>query len=136
MARLTLDFLGTFQITLDSLPVTRFRSSKNAGLLVYLSLQSDRPFQREVLAALLWPEASEIDARNNLRQAVYQVRKVLGDLEKPDRPYLLVTRQTVQFNAESDFTLDVSHFWQSVNSGNLEAAVAVYHDDLLPGFTC
>jgi predicted ATPase/DNA-binding SARP family transcriptional activator len=136
MARLTLAFLGTFQVTLDLQPITRFRSSKNAGLLVYLALQSDRPLPREVLATLLWPEESESDARNNLRQAVYQLRKVLGDLKNPDAPYLLATRQSVQFNADSNFTLDVNHFWQSIDRGDLEAAVAVYHDDLLPGFTC
>ena len=136
MARLTLAFLDTFQVTLDSQPVSRFRSSKNAGLLVYLALQSDRPFLREVLATLFWPEESETNARNNLRQAVYQLRKVLGNLENPDEPYLLVTRQTVQFNADSDFTLDVNQFWQSIAIGDKEAAAAVYPGDLLPGFTC
>ncbi len=136
MARLTLAFLGTLQVTLDSQLITRFRSSKNAALLVYLALQSDRPFPREVLATLLWPEESESDARNNLRQALYQLRKVLGDLDNPDSPYLLVTRQTVQFNNASDYALDVRHFKQKIDSGDLEAAVALYHGELLPGFTC
>ena len=136
MARLTLAFLDTFQVTLDSQPITRFRSSKNRGLLVYLALQSDRPFPREVLATLFWPEESESNARNNLRQSLYQLRKVLGDLKSPDQPYLLVTRQTVQFNADSDFVLDANHFLQSIDRGELEAAVDVYYGDLLPGFTC
>jgi predicted ATPase/DNA-binding SARP family transcriptional activator len=136
MARLTLAFLNTFQVTLDWQPVTRFRSNKNAGLLVYLALQSDRLFPREVLATLFWPEESEATARNNLRQSVYQLRRVLGDLENPDKPYLLATRQTVRFNADSDFDLDVDFFLQSIAIGDLETAAALYHGDLLPGFTC
>jgi predicted ATPase/DNA-binding SARP family transcriptional activator len=136
MARLTLAFLDAFEVRLNSQPVTHFRSSKNMGLLVYLTLQSDRPFPREVLATLFWPEESESVARNNLRQGLYQLRKVLGDLEDPNEAYLLVTRQTVQFNAGSDFTLDVRQFWQEIERGELAAAVAVYHGDLLPGFTC
>ena len=126
VARLSLSFLNTFQATLDSKPITQFRSSNNKGLLVYLALQSEKSFSREVLATLFWPEESESHARNNLRQSIYQLRKVLGDLESPNEVYLLVTRQTVKFNAHSDFILDVEHFLQSIDRGDLEAAVAGY----------
>ncbi|MGD8805298.1 MAG: BTAD domain-containing putative transcriptional regulator [Chloroflexota bacterium] len=136
MARLTLAFLDTFQVALESQPITRFRSSKNRGLLVHLALQSDRPVPREVLATLFWPEESESNARNNLRQSIFQLRKVLGDLRNPAEPYLLVTRQTVQFNAESDHALDVNHFLRSIERGELETAVDIYQGDLLPGLTC
>ena len=136
VSRLSLSFLNTFQAILDSKPITQFRSNNNKGLLVYLALQSERSFPREVLATLFWPEESESNARNNLRQSLHQLRKVLGDLENPGEAYLLVTRQTVQFNADSDFNLDVNHFWQLVDRGDLEAATAVYQGDLLPGFTC
>lgn len=136
VAQLTLAFLGAFQTTLDSRPVTRFRSTNNRGLLVYLALQSDLPFPRDVLATMFWPEESDNAARNNLRQAVYQLRKILGDLDSPDAPHLLVSRQSVQFNAASDFTLDVKEFLSAIERGDLEAAASHYHGDLLPGFTC
>ncbi len=136
MARLTLAFLSTFQATLDSQPITRFRSNNNQGLLVYLALQSQRPIPREVLSTLFWPEESDSVARKNLRQSIYQLRKVLGDLDSPDVPHLLITRQTVQFNPASDFTLDVDHFSRAIERGDLETAVALYHGELLPGFTC
>ena len=96
----------------------------------------ERSFPREVLATLLWPEKPENEARNNLRQAIYQLRKILGDLDKAGDPYLLVTRQTVQFNAESDFTLDVHEFIQTIDTEDLETAVSLYHGELLPGFSC
>ncbi|MCA9951018.1 MAG: AAA family ATPase [Anaerolineales bacterium] len=136
MSWLNLSFLGAFQITLNHQPLTHFRSANNQGLLVYLALKNDKPLSREVLAALFWPEETDKDARNNLRQAIYQLRKLLGDLDKPEQPYLLVTRQTVQFNPDSDYTLDVQDFLQAVDDGDLATAVSHYHGDFLPGFTC
>ncbi len=85
---------------------------------------------------MFWPENSESLARKNLRQSLYELRKVLGDLDSPSTPYLLVSRQTVQFNAESNFTLDVGEFLKAIEGGDLEAAIALYQGDLLPGFTC
>ncbi|MCA9969327.1 MAG: hypothetical protein KC425_03880, partial [Anaerolineales bacterium] len=136
MSRLTLSVLGTFQAISAEQPITHFRSANNQGLLVYLALQSDRPHARELLAALFWPEEAEANARNNLRQSLYQLRKLLGDLATSAQPYLLVTRQTVQFNPASDFKLDVQQFLQAVDAGDLETAVALYPGDLLPGFPC
>ncbi len=136
MARLTLSFLDTFQVMLERQPITHFRSANNQGLLAYLALHNEKPLAREVLAAVFWPDESEQNARNNLRQSLYQLRKLLGDLDEPVQPYLLVTRQTVQFNPDSDFELDVQEFLRAVDDGDLETAVSHYHGDLLPGFTC
>jgi len=136
MARLTMSFLGTIQITLAQQPISHFRSSNNQGLLVYLALRREQPHPREVLATLFWPEETEADARNNLRQALYQLRKLLGDLDGPTEPYLLATRQSIAFNGESDYALDVATFLEAVEAGDLERAVACSQGELLPGFTC
>ena len=74
MARLTMSFLGTIQVTLNQQPITHFRSSKNQGLLAYLALQAGKAFTREVLVTLFWPEQTDKNARNNLRQALYRLR--------------------------------------------------------------
>ena len=79
MARLTLSFLGAFQATLGQKQITNFRSANVQGLLVYLAMQADRPFPRDVLATLFWPDESDSKARANLRQSLYQLRKVLHD---------------------------------------------------------
>lgn len=101
MSRLNISFLGMFQVLLSRQSITHFRSANNQGLLAYLALHHEKPIAREVLTALFWPEAADKDGRNNLRQALYQLRKLLGDLDEPEQPYLLVTRQTVQFNPGS-----------------------------------
>ena len=136
MARLELSVLGTFHVTLDGRPVTRFRSNNNRGLLVYLALNGERAIPRDVLAALFWPDQTTDAAYNNLRQALYQLRQLLDDTADADAPYLIVTRQTVQFNCASDHTLDVTRFLRAVEASDLDAAVAHYAGELLPGFTC
>ena len=136
MARLALSLLGTFRVSLDQRPLTSFRSANNQGLLAYLALHSDRPVSREVLAALLWPDESDEDAHNNLRQAIFRLRQLLGDGENGDIPYLTITRQSVQFNPDSDYSLDVDLFLRAIESHDLDAAAAAYTGELLPGFTC
>jgi DNA-binding SARP family transcriptional activator len=136
MSRLELSFLGTFQVKLDHEPVRHFRSANNQGLLIYLALHSFRPVSREVLAALFWPDELGANARNNLRQAIFQLRQTLLDSNENDRAYLVVTRRDVQFNPHSDHTLDVQRFLSAIEMRDLKAAIAVYGGDLLPGFTC
>jgi DNA-binding SARP family transcriptional activator/tetratricopeptide (TPR) repeat protein len=136
MARLTISCLGTFQVKRDGTPVTHFRSANVQALLVYLALQGRRPFPRDVLAALFWPDEPDSVARTNLRQSLYQLRKTLGDGDHLDQPFLLINRQTVQFNRASDHWLDVAAFLTDLDVGKLETAVAHYQGDLLPGFDC
>ena len=136
MARLDLSFLGTFQILLEQRPLTRFRSANNQGLLVYLALNKEKPISRELLATLFWPEESQKSARHNLRQALYRLRGLLGDQQGSGQPFLLVTRQMVQFNPQSDYQLDVEQFMEAIEANDLETAVTHYQGDLLPGFIC
>ncbi|GAB5602530.1 hypothetical protein FJNA_10550 [Thermus sp. FJN-A] len=49
---------------------------KVAGALAYLVLEGPTPRSR--LAGLLWPEAPEFTARNNLAQALHRVRQAAG----------------------------------------------------------
>ena len=58
----------------------------------------------------------------------------MGDLEEPATPYLLVSRQTVQFNPKSDFSLDVAQFLEAVEENDLDLAVRLYRGELLSRF--
>jgi DNA-binding SARP family transcriptional activator len=49
---------------------------KAAGLMAYLSLEG--PATRSRLAGLLWPDANETTARNNLAQALHRLRRIDG----------------------------------------------------------
>ena len=109
MPRLSLSLLGPFQVTLDGHPITAFESDKVRALLAYLAVESDRPHRRERLAGLLWPERSERSARQNLSQALFNLRHIIGDRDA-EPPFLLITPQTIQFNRSSDHWLDVTAF--------------------------
>jgi predicted ATPase/DNA-binding SARP family transcriptional activator len=136
MGHLSLIFLGSFQTTLDNGPITAFRSAKVQGLLVYLALAKQQPHAREVLATLFWPDEADAVAKKNLRQSLYQLRQVLGETASEEGSFLLVTRSTVQFNPDSDYSLDVMDFLNCLENDQLEKAATLYHGDLLPGFTC
>ena len=102
MARLSLNFLGSFQTTLDGKPITAFRSNKVQGLLAYLAQTTPQAHARDALAALFWPEEPDTVAKQNLRQSLYQLRQVLGEAVPPANPLLLASRANVQFNPASD----------------------------------
>lgn len=106
MGRLTISLLGPMWITRDSRAVAGFEYDKVRALLAWLVLEADRPHRREALAGLLWPEQPEKTARDSLRNALATLRRAIGDAGV-DPPYLFITREAVQFNADSDHTLDV-----------------------------
>ncbi len=147
MNRLELALFGPVQVTIDGEPRVDSLWAKTLALLAYLAVESDRPHRRDALAGLLWPEQPNTAARNNLRQALHQLRRALG--EGPPA-FLLVTPQTVQLNQASNGTLDVAEFSALIEAseghnhrrpetcsacvGRLERAVALYRGDLLAGF--
>src|SRR3954447_750242 len=131
MARLTLTFLGSFQVAVDGVPL-RVQSSRLQALLAYLALESERAHTREALAALFWPDEPDQVAKQNLRQALYQLRQLLGE---PTELFVLITRDTVQFNASSDHALDVSTFLQHLKQARLKEAAELYQAELLAQLT-
>jgi predicted ATPase/DNA-binding SARP family transcriptional activator len=109
MARLKLSLLGTPRVVLDEQAVTRFESAKVRALLAYLATHAGRSHNRDSLTGLLWPEQEETTARTNLRQALSNLRRAIND-QQADPPFLLVSRETIRFNPDSDYWLDVEHF--------------------------
>ena len=145
MARLTLSFLGCFQVCLDDRPVTDFKSDKVRALLAYLVIEADRPHRREALAGLLWPDRTDRDALSNLRYALASLRRTLGD-HAATPAFLLITPQTIQFNPASDHWLDVAELgrqiadsrrpmWQIANGAGPVSAQSLYRGSFLAGFS-
>jgi predicted ATPase/DNA-binding SARP family transcriptional activator len=107
MERLSVALFGPPQVIRAGRPLAGFESNKVWALLAYLIVEADRPHQRDALAGLLWPDQPDPVARHNLRQALANLRQVIGDAHATP-PYLLITRATIQFNAASEYDLDVS----------------------------
>ena len=147
MAHLAISCLGPLQVTLDGRPAEGFKSAKVRALLVYLAVEADRPHRRELLAGLLWPEWPDRDALGNLRSALSNLRRVIGD-RTAEPSFLLVTREMLQFNLASDHSLDVVPFSDPHRSlgppgstelpddlSLMEEAVARYRGEFLEGFS-
>jgi len=139
VARLSIRLLGPFDVTLDGEPVTSFATDKVRALLAYLAMNPDQPHRRETLAGLLWPDYPERSARASLRNALGNLRRVIGD-HGASPPFLIVTRQTIRFNSDSDHWLDAAAFSSllaanEAASGTLERAVALYRGPFLEGFS-
>src|SRR5262245_1730777 len=79
MPRLSLTLLGGFQARLDPGPPLALPTRKSQALLAYLALPLGRGHPRDALAALLWGGNRQETARAGLRQALFFVRRALGE---------------------------------------------------------
>ncbi|MBV7337539.1 hypothetical protein KFU94_56790 [Chloroflexi bacterium TSY] len=137
MPHLSLRLFNSFRASLDDQPITAFESDKVRGLLIYLVVEAQQAHPREKLAGLFWSDFSEQSARTNLRRALANLRKAIND-SRADPPFLSITRSELQFNRQSDHTLDVAPFLDQASEpiiSALEAQVAAYQGPFLTGFS-
>jgi len=133
---LAIYLLGQFKLQHLDAPLD-LPSRPAQSLFAYLVLNGNITHRRERLAGLIWPESEESNARNYLRQALWRIRKSIGDAGLEWEQYLTIDRIDVCFNSNSDYWLDVECLLKHAESPSLEelqSAVAVYHGELLPGF--
>ncbi|GIK36226.1 MAG: SARP family transcriptional regulator [Chloroflexota bacterium] len=140
---LGVQLLGGFNLIYDAVPITGVNSARLQSLLAYLILHADTPQQRQHLAFILWPDTTESQARNNLRQFFYQLRHALPS---PDR-FLVADTNTVYWKTDEGQVIDVQRFERSLKEADaaeqqgdtktlrqlLERACSYYQGDLLPG---
>lgn len=101
---------------------------KSVALLAYLAV-TQRRFERETLAALLWPDADRASGLAILRQCLADVRRTLGD------DVLRESRGWVE--AGSSLQCDVTRFESLAGArtlASLEEAVAISAGGFLDGF--
>jgi DNA-binding SARP family transcriptional activator len=75
--RFRLTLLGSFELTGPD-GVVDLPGKKLAALLAYLACTVPQPQPREILSALLWGSHFDAQAKQNVRQALFRLRKVLG----------------------------------------------------------
>ena len=94
MVRLYL--FGAFRIERDDQPI-RLPTRKVESLLAFLALHP-KPQTREKLAALLWGDFTDAQARASLRNTLTVLRKHFGD------NFLLTDRETIQLDPTTPLT--------------------------------
>jgi predicted ATPase/DNA-binding SARP family transcriptional activator len=103
-------------------------------LLAYLALPLGQPHPREQLAALLWGDMQEAQARGNLRHALSRIRKALPSGAQPG---LVLDGPSVAL-APSLVDVDVAEFERLIADGSpaaLDRIAHVYRGDLLAGLS-
>jgi DNA-binding SARP family transcriptional activator len=131
---LELALMGRLQVRLNGEPLSRLTSGKATALLCYLSV-TGRPHPRHTLATLFWGNMADSDARRNLRGALMKLRQEI-------EPYLVISNETLAFNQQSDFSLDVNLFRENLarrpgdspSPDSLRAALEIYRGDFLEDF--
>lgn len=134
---LYISVLGSPALTLNEVPVTGIAYSKALALVYYLAV-TGRAHMREAVATLLWSEAAPEQSKKNLRDVLANLRRVLA-------PYLVITRQTVELDAQAAIVVDSRDFEAQLEAAQratspatagaaLRAAVELYRGDFLDGF--
>jgi len=138
-----LRLLGDFSLLYNDQQVTNLNTTRLRSLLTYLVLHRDVPQQRQHLAFLFWPDATEAQARNNLRQLLHQLRQAFPDVEH----FLSADAHMLHWHPVTPCYLDVAAFEQTLTLADaatrrndqhalqdaLEQADSLYRGELLPG---
>lgn len=126
--------LGTFDLKYKKKPIDI--SSRSAqSLFACLILNAGTPQRREKLAGLFWPDSLEETARDNLRHALWRLRKALPSTQKTE--FLLTDDLSIAFNASTEYWLDAAELEklsEAASTDELIAVLSAYQGELLPGF--
>src|SRR6266511_1547504 len=131
---LEVKLLGKFEVSQDGKLIS-ITSRPAQSLFAYLILNAGTSHRREKLGGLFWPDSLEETARDNLRHALWRVRKAL-DAASSTR-FLHADDLTIKFEASSDYWLDAAELEkvnESASADELIAVLSVYQGELLPGF--
>ena len=115
-AKFGLALLGRFELVGQD-GIVDLPGGKLAGLLAYLGCTAPRPQSRETLSNLLWGSHFDLQARQNLRQALARLRRMLGqDAVQSDGEAVWLNTTAVQ--------CDVSRFESLIREGSRDALSA------------
>ncbi len=100
---------------------------KPLALLAYCASARKREQSRDTLATLLWSDAPRDRARHNVRQALWRLRRLLGDL--------FVTREDAVLGVGADLASDRDLFLDAVYRQDAPDALGWYEGPFLGGIT-
>ena len=98
---------------------------KDLALLAFLHRRTSRGVSRLELADLLWGDREEVRARQSLRQALVEIKRVVGDGLEVDGDLIRLLPGAI--------TLDAEEFERDLAARRLESAVARWGGEFLAG---
>jgi DNA-binding SARP family transcriptional activator len=149
MPHLSVRVFGKLSIKRNDKTVHGLDACKLQELFTYILVFRESPHSRESLAALLWGDSSTAQSKKYLRQALWQLQRVLGSRSDRGVDRIFdVGADWVSFNSDSDIWLDVAVFEQAFSvarevagqhlnasqARTLGQAIQLYQGDLLEGW--
>jgi non-specific serine/threonine protein kinase len=134
MGMLEVRLLGMFEVKHKKKQIS-ISSRPAQSLFAYLVITAGTPHRREKLAGMLWPDSLEETARDNLRHALWRVRKALESASSTR--VLNADDLSIKFEASSDYWLDAAaleKISENASADELIAVLSEYQGELLPGF--
>ncbi|MGZ9166301.1 MAG: nSTAND1 domain-containing NTPase, partial [Anaerolineales bacterium] len=130
---LQIRLLGQFDLRVDGKRIV-ISSRPGQSLFAYLALTAGTAHRREKLAGQFWPDTTDENARKNLRQELWRIRKAIS-IQSTPVDILLADEFTITFNRDSEYWLDVAQMEKpGQDLESLSANLSVYQGELLPGF--
>jgi predicted ATPase/DNA-binding SARP family transcriptional activator len=126
--------LGRFEVK-HNRKLLNISSRPAQSLFAYLILSAGRSHRREKLAGLLWPDSLEETARDNLRHALWRLRKALESASSAR--FLQADDLTIRFRESPEYWLDAAELEKLSENASADEIIAVlsnYQGELLPGF--
>ena len=133
-AQLTIRLFGPPEVQVAGVPLLALHDCKARALLFYLVV-TGQSHARDHLAALLWSESPDSNARHSLRTSLYHLRQVLHTQGISES--LVGDGDLVYFRLSNE-ACDIPRFYQLLTLGNesaLAEAVSLYRGPFLQGFT-
>jgi DNA-binding SARP family transcriptional activator len=129
-----ISLLGGFSVAIDGqLLHDHWRLRKAKTLVKLLALAPGHRLHRDVVADVLWPDATPAAASNNLHQIVHNIRRMMGASS------IGVHDDVIRLGAASELIVDVDLFEQAAakarSAGDidaLQAALKLWTGPLLP----
>lgn len=117
---------GRFRVALDGveIPPSRFKRQKSLTLLKLLAAHRGRPFRRETLMELLWPDADPALSSNHLRVVLHDLRRALEpDLRRGQPSAFIASRgDLVYIDPSSRWWIDAEELERRAGELDVELA--------------
>ena len=134
----SLRLFGLFQLICQGKPVV-LDQPRLEELIALLAIHAGEPVARAQIAYQLWPDSSEKQARANVRNLLYRLKRAWPDLEEA----IVIDSKHIVWRGDATFQIDVQRFeelgalaGQSNNADErirlLTEAADCYQGDLLP----
>lgn len=133
--RLHIKLFGELCLAANELPITGVNSERLQALLAYILLHRNAPQSRQQVAVQLWSDATDADAKANLRRRLHELKQLIPEADR----WLRIETKTVQWVQSEDCCFDVAQFEAAIaqfksdqQQQALEQSAQLYQGDLLP----